>query len=99
MLARLSQALARARAVPLAASLLTIRSVADLLPASFAALGAVIGFVIGATIGRILWWAVFGPESDLIPIVVGGLGSAVVFAWLGVRLSGRFVNRSVKPSY
>jgi hypothetical protein len=72
--------------------------VADLLPASFAALGAVIGFIVGAIVGKIGWWAVFGPESDLIPIVVGGLGGAVLLAWLGVRLSGRFANRIAKPS-
>jgi len=72
---------------------------ADLLPASFAALGAVIGFIVGATIGRVLWWALFSLDSsDLVPIVVGGLGGALAFAWLGIRLSGRFASRSVEPS-
>jgi uncharacterized membrane protein len=69
----------------------------DLLPASFAALGAVVGFVVGATIGSIVW-AVLGLGSDLIPIAFGALGSAVLLAWLGLRLSRRLANRSAKPS-
>jgi uncharacterized membrane protein len=72
--------------------------VADLLPASFAALGAVVGFIVGASLGRIVWLVVFGLDSDVIPTVVGGLGGAVLLAWLGVRLSRRFANRIAKPS-
>jgi uncharacterized membrane protein len=69
----------------------------DLLPASFAALGAVIGFVVGATLRSIVW-AIFGLGSDLIPIAFGALGSALLLAWLGLRLSRRLANRAVKPS-
>jgi hypothetical protein len=71
--------------------------VSDLLPASFAALGAVVGFIVGATVGTVLWVAAFSLEaSDVVPIVVGGLGGAVVFAWLGLRISGRIASRSAK---
>lgn len=75
-----------------------MRVIGDLFPASFAALEAVIGFIVGATLGRTLWIVAFGLDSsDLILIVVGGLACAVAFAWLGIRLSGRFANRNVEP--
>jgi hypothetical protein len=73
--------------------------VADLLPATFAALGVVIGFIVGSIVSRIVWWLVFPlTSSDVVPIVAGGLGCAIAFAWLGIRLSVRFANRSVEPT-
>jgi hypothetical protein len=73
--------------------------VTDLLPASFAALGAVIGLFIGASLGSIIIGGLlgFGPTATW-PLVAGGLGGATVCAWLGLRLSGRFANRNAKPS-
>jgi hypothetical protein len=66
----------------------------ELLAASLAALGAVIGFIFGATVGSALWWRVFGSESsDIPPLVIGGLGGAVLLAWLGLRLSRRVAQR------
>ena len=73
-------------------------AVTDLLPASFAALGAVVGFIVGSTIVRIFGAVVISPDADLLFTVIGGLGGAVVFAWLGLRLSGRFANRKATPS-
>ena len=62
----------------------------DLLTASLAGLGAVVGLVIGATLGGIVWLAIFGSDtSDIPPMVIGGLGCAVGFAWLGIRLASR----------
>jgi hypothetical protein len=73
--------------------------VADLLPASFAALGAVVGFMIGGLMAQVLWSIAFGLDSsDIPPIVIGGLGGAMGLAWLGLRLSRRFANRIAKPS-
>jgi len=73
-------------------------SVSELLPASFAALGAVIGFIAGSTIIRIVGGVILGPDADLIFTVTGGLGGAVAFAWFGLRVSGRFANRNAEPS-
>jgi hypothetical protein len=61
-------------------------------------MGAVIGFIVGATLGRIVGFAVSSTDlSDMIGITVGGLGGALVCAWLGLRLSGR-LRRSATPS-
>ena len=55
------------------------------------------GFIVGATIGSVLWVLAFPLEtSDVLPIVVGGLGGAIAFAWFGLRISGRIASRSVK---
>jgi hypothetical protein len=76
--------------------------VADLLPATFAALGAVIGVIFGAILGRSVGFAAFSVTSselfDVISVTVGGLGGAVLCAWLGLRLSDRFLSRNAKPS-
>lgn len=69
----------------------------DLLAASLAGLGAVVGLFIGATLGSILWSAIFGLDSsdssDIPPIVIGGLGCAVLFAWVGIRVAGRLTRQ------
>ena len=71
---------------------------ADLLPATFAALGAVLGLIVGATLANIAGSVAFGPDFDLVYIVLGGLAGAVVVAWLGLRVSGRVLERDAKPS-
>ena len=59
----------------------------DLLPASLAALGAVVGLIVGATLGGLL---VPIGSSDVPAMVVGGLAGAIALAWTGVRASRRF---------
>jgi hypothetical protein len=63
--------------------------VAELLPASFAALGAVVGLLAGASFGSQL----FGPAATW-PLVAGGLLGALVCAWLGLRFANRNAERS-----
>jgi hypothetical protein len=59
-------------------------AMAELLPASFAALGAVVGLLAGASLGSQL----AGPAATW-PLVLGGLVGALVCAWLGLRFAYR----------
>jgi uncharacterized membrane protein len=70
---------------------------ADLLPASLAALRAVIGLFVGVVAGSLVS-AVLGFGSDVIPAVLGGLGGALALGWLGVRAANCIAARSVEPS-
>jgi len=64
--------------------------VGDLLPAAFAALGAVVGLFVGAAVGSIVIGGLLGvgPVATW-PLVVGGLTGATACAWAGLRLSRR----------
>lgn len=70
---------------------------ADLLPASLAALGAVIGFIVGATAIPLLMWPLLGFEFEIPVTVFGALTGAIALSWLGLRLSRRLARKPVEP--
>jgi hypothetical protein len=60
----------------------------------------VIGLFIGASVGSLIIGGLLGvgPTATW-RLVVGALTGAVICAWFGIRLSGRFANRNAKASY